>query len=302
MMNEGVPFGGLRDRILVLRSLPTFAGLDDEALTLVAEHGKTRRVKAGEELVVEGSPITSVHIVLEGQILVTREGKQIALVEQARGVGMIPVLARETSSARAVAVVTSTTLEIPVTVFLSALLENFSLIRNLLRVMSTALLKIRGNLPVDPSKAVAAEMGEYYEGERTLVEKVIGISSLGGPFANGNMDALIEMARNTKQIRVEPGHVFWKAGDAPIFSIRVTYGRVRCTNPEGVHVDVGSSFVLGAFDTWSGQPRPYTAEAETVVQAFQSNMEDFLPVMEGHVDLAMELLSVLAKALLRTNT
>src|SRR4029079_6986923 len=126
----------------------------------------------GEELVAEGSPITSVHIVLDGQVLVTRGGKQIALVEQGRGVGMMPVLARETDAARAVAVVDSTTLEIPVTVFVSALEENFSLVRNLLRVMSSSLLRIRGNLPANPSKAPTVEMGEYFEGQRTLVEKV----------------------------------------------------------------------------------------------------------------------------------
>ena len=40
------------------------------------------------------------------------------------------------------------------------------------------------------------------------------------------------------------------------------------------------------------------AEAETVVQAYRSDMEDFLPVLEGHVSLAMELLCSLAQALL----
>jgi CRP-like cAMP-binding protein len=211
---------------------------------------------------------------------------------------VVPVLARQPKAGRAVAHVDSTTLEIPTTVFLNALEENFSLVRNSLRMLSTALLAVRGNLPAKPDDTRKVEMGEYLEGNLTMVEKLIGMTSVGGPFVNGNMDALIEMARQIHQIRVEPGHVFWKAGDPSSFTIRIIYGRVRCTNPEGTHVDVGSSFAMGSFDAWSGQPRAYTAVAETVVQAYRSDMEDFLPVLEGHVDLAMELLCSLAQALL----
>ncbi len=294
---EGISREGLRDRILLLRSLSTFAGLDDEALTLVAEHGKTRRYRKGDEVATEGAPLLSVHIVLRGALEVVQNGRTV-LVEEEQGIGVLAVLARETSCSRAVAARDTLTLEIPVTVYLNALEENFSLVRHLLRVMSKAMLEARGNLPAKPSDTVP-DKGEYFEGTRTLVQTVIGMTAIAGPLANANMDALIEVARRTRQIEVEIGHVFWRPGDPSTYSIRVTHGLVRCTNPEGAHVDVGPGFSLGSFDMWSGLPRVYAAEAITVIQAYRIDTEDFLPVLEVHVDLAMELLSVLAVALLR---
>jgi len=70
-------------------------------------------------------------------------------------------LARELSTL-AVAVGETRTLEVPAAAFEAALIENFSLLRNTLRVLGTGVLATRGNLPVDPGVPREIDEGQYY--------------------------------------------------------------------------------------------------------------------------------------------
>jgi CRP-like cAMP-binding protein len=112
------------------------------------------------------------------------------------------------------------------------------------------------------------------------------------------MDALIELARRTTQFEVPAGHVFWSVGEPASYSIRIVYGRVRCTAADGSEVKVGAEFNLGGMDAWSMQPRSYAAIAETDVVGYRTELDEFLEVLELHPDLALSLLGLLARALI----
>jgi CRP-like cAMP-binding protein len=297
MLTEEASAFGVRNRVLVLRSLESFSSLDERSLTLIAEHASYRRFAAGETVCVEGAPISFFHIVIEGQVTVTRMGHLVAVTGRSRGVGILSLLARDPNGVSAVADVDTRTLAVPVDAFLDGLEESFSLVRNSLRLQAGALLRKRGNLPARPDKPPPFAMGEYVARDRTLVERIIDLSR-GGVWASCNLDAVVEVARRTTEIRVEPGEVFWKIGDPSSFWLRIDHGRVRCTAADGQLVDVGHRFVLGIMDSIAQQPRSYEARAETRVVAYKTELESFLGVLETHFDLARDFLGVLARALL----
>ncbi len=291
------PLHGLRDRLLVMRSMPNFAALADQDLTFVAEHARERRFKKGE-LLFDDERVDRLHIVLAGKVTVTRDGKLVTVIENNGAVGTLALLALDDGRWRAVADADTLVLTVPEAAVRAALKESFPFYRNSLRLTAMTILKRRGNLPMSPSGAAPAVPGERPDRQATLVERMIQLRTRGGPFASGNMDALIELARRTTEFEVPAGHVFWEIGDPSSSSLRIIYGILRCTAADGSAVRVGTEFVLGGMDAWSLQPRSYSAIAETDVVAYRTEVEDFLEVLELQPDLAVELLRTLARALI----
>jgi CRP-like cAMP-binding protein len=288
---------GLRNRTLALRGLGIFEGVDDEGLALAAEYATVRSFARGEIITVAGDPLRSVHVVIDGQITVTRRNGRAIPIRAGHGVGLLDALANETEAPQTVADVDTRTLEIPVEGLLTALDENFTLLRGTLRHCAAGILRVRGNLPARPDRPPVVHLGTRTVGPRTLAEKVIDMSAGGGPIANANVDALFDIARATRDVHVEPGHVFWRVGDPSAFTLRITYGRVRCSNAEG-HVDIGSEFALGVMDAIAGQPHSYEARAVTEVIVYETEFEDFLVALESHPEVLTEMLANLARALL----
>jgi CRP-like cAMP-binding protein len=286
---------GIRDRILVLRSFENFAGLDEEALTLIAEHARTCVFRRGDVLCEEGEPPRSLQLVVEGQVTVSRRQLPPLVVKPGHGFGMLPIVAN-LDSGRAVADVDTRTLEIPAAAFRAALEENFSLLRNSLLLLGRGILRSRGNLPAAPDDAPQLEPDEPDDRPSTPVERLLKLRST--PFGRMDVDALLDLARQIVECRVEAGHVFWSTGDRSTHSLHINRGRVRCTASDRRHVDVGRNFTLGVMDVWGAQVRSYEARALTPVSAWRVDFEDFLSILETHVTVGLNLLQGFARMLL----
>ena len=236
----------IRDRLLLLRSLEEFGGLDDEGLLLLVENARERAYSAGEYVLRAGDEPTVIHVVIDGEIVVKRAGLPDLVIPQRRAFGLIAVMA-EARNQDAIAAVDTRVLEIPVKGYRAALEENFSLMRNALRFLGALLSKMRQGLPADPKRPPKDDIGVYYEHPRTLVEQLIELRK--GPFVHMNIDALVDLARRMAEVRVPAGHVFWRAGALCTYALHVEYGRVRCTAPNGASVDVASDFTIGTMDS-----------------------------------------------------
>jgi CRP-like cAMP-binding protein len=287
----------IRDRILLLRSLDLLGGLDEEGLTLLAEHASNRRYREGDVVTAGGESV--IHIVVEGKISLSRGARTVSVGRGDWGLGMLELFAG-VPVGRAVADVDSRTLEIPHVAFRAALEENFSLVRNIFRLIGNELAEARRSLPADPERPPKAEMGVYYERPRTLAERMIELKN--SPLMLANVDALVDFSRRIVEQRVPAGHLFWSTGEPATFSIHVNYGRVRCTAPDGGSVAVGSDFTLGVMDLWGASRRSYDARAETAVICYRVEFEDFLTIVESHADVCANMLNGLARAVLQKQT
>jgi CRP-like cAMP-binding protein len=285
---------GLRDRVLTLRAHDMFEGLDDDGLLLLAEHGRAVSYADGAIVAAEDEPARSVYLVLDGQVVVSRHGIVITTRKAGDAYGALPLLARAPSTL-AVAVGETRTLEIPAAAFESALVENYSLLRNTLRVLGSAVLGLRGNLPADPDAPRVIDEGAYYPEPRSLVEILIQLRE--SPFGHMNLDALVDFARYMIEVRYPAGELLWSTGETSTHALHVDAGRVRCISPDGRRADIGRGFSIGVLDVWS-RTRVYEARAETPVIAFRIDFESFLALLETHPEVGLDLLRGFARELL----
>jgi CRP-like cAMP-binding protein len=286
---------GLRDRLLLLRSQPTFDGLDDEGILLLAEHGRAATYRDGDVIVAEGEPARAVYAVVEGEMVVSRGPKVVSVRRAGEAYGGLPLLARVPSSLTTARGETRT-LELPAAAFESALTENHSLLRNTLRVFGASVLSMRGSLPADPRAPRVVDEGTFDPLPRTMVQRLLYLRQ--SPFGHINLEALVDFARHMVEVRYPAGHCVWSAGDVSDHSLHLEAGRVRCATADGAFVDVGSGFTIGVLDVWGARRRVYEARTATPVIASRIDFERFLTLLEIHPEVGLELLRGFARELL----
>lgn len=284
---------GLRARILVLRSQPLFKGLDDDGFIRLAEHARSTIYREGEVLTREGDPTRALHIVLEGEVHLFMRELALGVFKAGSAFGAFHVLAHERAPL-AVATEFTRTLEVPASAFETALDENYSLLRGTLRAVAVTALSARGNLPIDPNLPQEFPERAYYEQSRTMVERLMELRA--GSFGYMNLEALVDLARRMTEVRYPAGHVLWTEGDVADHSLHIDCGRVRCSSPDGRHVDIGSNFTMGVLEIWGSHRRVYTARTETPVIAFRVDFESFLTLLEVHVEVGLQIIRGFARA------
>lgn len=287
----------LRDRELLLRSLSGFAPLPPEAISLLAEHSRVRAVREGEQLLVLGEPLHHVYVVLAGTVRWQRKDRPPQDAGSPNVVGWLTLMARDPHGMDAVATSAALVLELPAETLELALEEDFSIMRNLLRLGAGSLVAARGQLPARPDKVPPLVLGDLHAPRRTLAERMIGMRNVP-IFARCNIEALISLVRTNRELRAEPGELFWNVGDTAPFWMIVEYGHIRCANGVGESIDVGSGFVLGIMDAIAQVPRSYDARAESVVIGNRIDLVAWLGVLELHHQLAREFLAFLALSVL----
>ncbi len=293
MTVNDIPLDGLRDRVLALRALHWASALDDEGLVLLGEHARNRSFRKGEALLEPGRPVESIFIVEQGEVTVTVANTVLTQVTPGRVAGVTSMLARDPRGASVVADEDCRALEIPAEAVFAAYEENFSVLRNALRLMCRGTLQRRDRLPSPPDPD-NPPLGTFRDGELTLVDRVQAARQ-APLFATANLDAVFDIVRSTVERRIDAGDYVWNVDDPSSFWVRVEYGRVKCSNPDGRTVRVGAGYVLGTLDCWADLPRSYDAHAETDLIVHQTDIAAMLNVLETHHDMAMELLALIAR-------
>ena len=187
-------------------------------------------------------------------------------------------------------------MELPATAWEAALIENYSMLRNVLRILGAAVLGTRGSLPVDPKLPRALDEGTYYPEPRPFVARLIALRQ--SLFGHLNLEALVDLARQMEEVRLPEGALLWSVGDASTHSLHIDVGRVRCTAPDGSHVAVARGFTIGVLDIWGTQKRAYEARAETPIIGARIDFEGFLALLEAHPEVGLQLLRGFASELL----
>jgi CRP-like cAMP-binding protein len=294
--DEFAEVGGdtLRGRLILLRAMEALRALDESSLALLAEHARVRRFRAGDQLLLEGRPVDNVYLITSGQVTVTRRGKVLAVVTPGFGAGFTSLTARDPNGVSAVADIDTQTLEVPAEALFDTYERDFAFVRNVLRQQGLSIARSRSGLPADPDKPPEVVLGTWRDREFTLVERLMSAQRVP-MLARANFDAVIEIVRHQIEVRHAPGELLWRAGEPSSFSLRIDYGRVRCTTPAGRSVDVGSEYWIGTMDCFAGHPRSYDARAETPVIAYRADFEALLAVLDAHFDLALDFIAMLAR-------
>jgi len=287
---------GLRDRVLLLESLDQGGNLDQETLTLVAEHARPQRFRKGDLLLRDNEPVDRIYLITRGKVTVTQRGRPVRVFDQSGAVGLNAVMAEDNLGVRAIADVDTHTLSLPVNILMDLYEANFALVRNSLRVISNQILDARDSLPIGQGED--ADMGEWRDRPRTFVERLIEVRR-GALFTDTNLDAVLEFARQGYEIRGSAGDVLWEVGESSNYWVGIDYGRVRCSTPDGRSVVIGADYVLGVMDAMGARVRSYKVEALTDYIGFRINRDVMLAILEAHFDLARKILASLSEMVFR---
>ncbi|MEZ4267548.1 MAG: cyclic nucleotide-binding domain-containing protein [Myxococcota bacterium] len=288
----------VRDRLLLLRSMEAFAGLDDSGYALLAEHTRARFFKKGARLLEAGQPVERLYVVTSGAVRMS-SGEQIASgALEPRGVGVLSFYARDPQGVEAVALEATHTLEIPAHVLLGALETNFSLVRSALRALATQRAANRNGRPPVGAGGDAEVVGSHGRRPPTLVERILELHD-GVLFRQCNLDAVIEACRQMRLARWERGERLWSRGERATTWVRFADGQVLCDGERGQESRVGAGFALGIDDALGTGVRSFGATALTEVHGFEMSSDAFLILLSAHFDVARELLALFASDLLR---
>jgi len=285
------------DRLIYLRTLPNLGGLAGNGLSYIATQARERQFTTGELLYRPEEPIDVVHFVVEGRVRVEQEGLHLLDALPTFTIGFLPVLAGSRIGQTATALEPTVTLEIVATDLLEIFEDDFGFLENGIRQLSRQLLEAQSELEVRGLLTRSEPEATPYPHERLdLVERLALIRK--GPYADVNLEPLVQLVSQAEELRVEPGTVLWEQGDPSTWGLHVAHGVIHCSNDER-SFRMGPGSMLGYLDANGQLPRAYRAVAETKVVLMKEPTETFFDVLEDNFTLAIGVLSFFSQGLLQ---
>jgi CRP-like cAMP-binding protein len=286
------------ERILLLRQVPLFGSLAEERLAIFADEARERRVAAGEELLREGMPVSAIHVIVQGEVVLLRRGAALHVAERASSVGVFDWLTgRAMVTARAAR--STTTLEIGAEALRTILEDNFDVVVHLFEAVGRVVIERRLALDADAgypeprstlSSAISAPLGLV---QRTLLLR----STL--PFGRGSVEALADLARQAREVKHGEGASLWQTGARADHLLVLVQGSVECSAPGGQVFRFGPGDTVGFVDCLGATPRWYAAVATAPTLGLRVDLEDLFDVLEDDFELTLECLGAFATQAVR---
>jgi CRP-like cAMP-binding protein len=283
------------ERLLHLRSLPILGTLGPEDLGLVAEQMHLRAFEKDHLLLREGEPIGAVHTVVEGRVLMRRQGRVLGHATTGAAVGGLGFLARDEQGIEAVAEGDVLTLELDTDTLSEILEDRFSVLRHVFRETSRSLIELWHEAPRECQAAQLPMTASGFDAHLDLVERMLFLrQSL--PFLRTSASALADLARNLVELHFAPGTVLWRRGDPARQVQMLVRGRVSCRAPiDGFSLEPVPGFPLGGLDAVAGVPRWYDAVCDGPVVALSGDVEILFDLFEDNPEVALAYLAQLAR-------
>ena len=286
------------ERSLHLRQVPLFGSLSDDRLAIFAEEARVRHVKAGEELLREGMPISAMHVIVDGEITLSRGGAPLQVARRSSSLGVFDALiGRAVVTARAAA--PAVTLEIGIEALRAILEDNFDVVVHAFEAVGQVVIDRRRAL--GPDAGYPEPRGKVSAGVSpplALVQRTLMLRATL-PFGRGSVEALADLARHAREVTFAEGERLWAAGAQADHLIVLAQGGVRAAAPSGQTFRFGPGDTVGFIDCLGAAPRWYTAAASTPVLGLRVDLEELHDVLEDDFELTLECLGAFATQAVR---
>lgn len=290
---------GLLERVLHLKTLAQLQELPPEELGVVAQSVRERFFRPNAVVWRAGEPVGGVHLVVRGAVHVSGGEYGDARVGPQEALGLVSLLARSDAGLDAVAEDDTFTLEIDQETLLDVFEDHYTILLAQIRELALRSLEARRNV-ADGLYLAPGEGRPRMDSNRplTLIERLLYMRQ-GTALRRANVDALVELASQSRECRYEPGTTLWRRGDASGHLDALVHGRVRCTLEDGRSFAAGPGYPLGNLESLCGVARWYEAVCETPVVSLRNETLHFLDIIEDHFDMAMDFVAALATGLIR---
>ena len=285
----------LTEKMLYIRQIPVGAMLPPPVLRVIAEHLQERTFAAGTRLMRRGAPIDGLHMLTEGGVVLTREGASLGELEAPQTLGFLGILARQDGPYDATAKGEVRAFELETDTLLELLEDHFELLSATLRYLAERLYFDMQELPQEALGMASVDLGEVPDRPLDLVERVMVLRTSSG-LTQASVNALAVMARQMDEVRVKAGATLWNVGDPAEGAFFLVKGTVHAKTPDGREFRYGPGTGAGGVEALARKPRWYGMTAETDIVGLQGNTDQLLDIFENQFRMAMDFVSMLARA------
>jgi CRP-like cAMP-binding protein len=294
---EAIEIGRIQ-RIHTLRSLSGMQSVSTAALAALAAHAMPVRIPSGTRIASEGRPTGIVYILLEGGLQTSQNGRMLGAYGPRTAVGLLPVLARDTSGFTVEAVRDSTAFALHAEDVLEVLEDHFDMMHAVMRSLALEAVAVRRALTDDGGYQGETLAGVEYPSEPLdLVERLFCLRHTF-PLGNSHLDALAEIARASYEVHYPAGMTLWSMGDRSQHLLILVCGIVRGTTADGAEFRFGPRDVVGSLDMVAEVPRWFEAVIEEDVVALSHDRDMMADLWEDHPELGLDFLQLFSTTLL----
>lgn len=296
--------GARVEHMIVLRTVPAFAGLPDDDLAVIAGAVTERIVAPGEVLLEEGQRMSRTVVVAEGRVRVEEGGRVVKRSERRDGVGILGMLADYRSERAVVADARSRVLVLERDGLLDAMELHFAVLAHVMRFVAESIIQTYQRLGIDftsPEKPRPTPPQLHVDGrDLDLVERILAVRQVPA-FGRSSLDSVARYAKLLEQRFIPAGTMLWGEGDPCETYLHIVQGRMR-GEPRGGGglLDYGPPTMPGLFGVLSGrETRWYSAHAETDLVVLRVGREVILDLLEDDFEMASRCLQLSARRLIR---
>jgi CRP-like cAMP-binding protein len=291
------------EHMLLLRSLPAFSRLDEEALAAVARRTEERVVPAGTVLLREGQPFHRTHLVVDGGVRVEAGGAVVKRSEKRMSVGILGMLAGLRSQRTVVTDRRSRLLTLDRDPLLDVMEEDFAVLDHVLRVISSRIIETWSRLGRDfqaPERLRPVPAHLQVDRPLDLVERVLAVRQVPA-FGRSSLDSVARYARMLEQARLPAGATLWTEGEPCQTYVHLVRGSVSGSRTGAAGgLRYGPPAMPGLFGVLSGgESCWYTARATSDVLVLRADREVLLDLLEDDFEMAAFCLKLSARRLVR---
>jgi CRP-like cAMP-binding protein len=293
------PLGvGRFQRLIILKTFPAYQKLPSEAVASIAEYSRDRFFRKGTFLHREGQPVSSIHFIVSGEVTTRKKGLLLRRFGPKAVVGGLSMLAEDPNGLDAVAEVDTVTIEVAAEDHFEVFEENFPILKVVASAIAAQMIEARRQMPGAAGFGEpATEAPAVPDRPLDLVERMSFIRRTM-TFAEAKIDAIVDLAREAKEVRLEPGALLWKEGVAGKHFYMVVNGFVECETAAGQKFRFGPGDTVGGVDAFADHKRWFTARTASPFVALRIERDGYLDVLEDHTEMALAFLRVMARGLL----
>jgi CRP-like cAMP-binding protein len=268
--------------------------LSVEEVALVTQNCEERAFGKGQALCRQGAAPDSFHVIVDGEVEVSGPEHGQAVLGPGRTLGLLTMLSRLEAGLEATARSDARTLEMSAEVLSEVMEDRISILFSLIRRITRETLVLRRKVPDGARLGGAQRFPELESAPRIDLVARLRVLRRGSLFRRAGVGTLVQMATAIEERRAPAGTVLWRAGDPTGFFYLVIGGTVACRRPGGATFFAEAGYPLGNLESQAGEPRWYTAVAETPVILLRGSTEKFRDVLEDNPDVAMDFLGQVA--------
>ena len=285
---------GRTDRLIALRQFPAFGDLPPDDAHAIAMRARERRFVTGEVVLDEDRPMEEIAFIVRGRVETRRDGQPLRAYGPRSVIGSVPLLAEVTRGYGCIALEPTIAIMLSADDLIDVFEEHFSVAREALRGLASQTLELRKRM--GPTAGFEASTFEPTGEPPPRLDLVGRIAQLrrAMPFAGARLEALADLARDVRELRLEGGDALWNEGDDSSALLFLIDGRVVAENADGLRTSFGPGDVVGGLGTFAREPRWYAARCATAVVALRLDADSMVDVMEDHFDFSLALIRAMA--------